>query len=59
MTKIAIFFGYALGNLRAKDLVGKMLGGDLLILGEAFRTGNAYVNVLTDKFPEGELRGQL
>ena len=50
---------YAKGTLCAEDLIGKMLGGDLLILREAMCTGNAYVNVHTDKHPPGEIRGQL
>lgn len=50
---------YAVGNITNNDLQGLMTGGDLDILREALRTGNAYVNVHTDKFPPGEIRGQL
>jgi hypothetical protein len=50
---------YAKGRLCDEDLIGLMLGGDLHILREAFRTGNAYVNLHTDKHPPGEIRGQL
>lgn len=50
---------YAKGMLTDSNLGGRLTGGDLTILKEALRTGNAYVNVHTDKYPPGELRGQL
>ncbi|MEX2566364.1 MAG: CHRD domain-containing protein [Cyclobacteriaceae bacterium] len=50
---------YAEGSITSEDLKGLLLGGDLEMLREAIRTGNAYVNVHTDKYPPGEIRGQL
>ena len=50
---------YAKGEIMPGMFSGKMMGGDLIILREAFRTSNAYVNVHTDQFPGGELRGQI
>lgn len=50
---------YAKGTITAAQLKSLLLGGDLLILKEAIRTGNAYVNVHSDNFPGGEIRGQF
>jgi hypothetical protein len=50
---------YAKGSIPAGTLSGQFLGGDLMILKEAFRTGNAYVNVHTANFGSGELRGNF
>jgi hypothetical protein len=50
---------YAKGIITDSNLSGRLVGGDLNILKEALRTGNAYVNVHTDMYPPGEIRGQL
>lgn len=50
---------YAKGTITAAQLKSLLLGGDLIILKEALRTGNAYVNVHSDNFPGGEVRGQF
>jgi len=50
---------YAKGVFTKANFSGLLLGGDMIILREAFRTGNAYVNVHTNIFPGGEIRGQL
>lgn len=50
---------YAKGVIDPANFSGVLTGGDLMILREAFRTGNAYVNVHTDNYPGGELRGQV
>jgi hypothetical protein len=50
---------YAKGTLTMASLVGKLMGGDLMILKEAMRSKYAYVNVHTDQVPSGELRGNF
>lgn len=43
------------GTIKDKDLAGKSVG-DIVAL---IRSGGTYVNVHTDKFPDGEVRGQI
>jgi hypothetical protein len=50
---------YAKGTLTMESLAGKFLGGDLLILKEAMRSKYVYINIHTDLFPGGELRGNF
>jgi hypothetical protein len=47
------------GTITDKDLVGPMAGKTLKDLIKALRSGELYVNVHTDKYPDGELRGQI
>ncbi len=49
----------AKGTITDKSLVGPLAGktvGDLI---EMIKGGGAYVNVHTDKYPDGEVRGQI
>ncbi len=47
------------GTITDKDLVGPMGGKTVKDLIKALRAGELYVNVHTDKYPDGELRGQI
>lgn len=47
------------GTITDKDLVGPMAGKTVKDLIKALRSGELYVNVHTDKYPDGELRGQI
>lgn len=49
----------ASGTLQRRDLVGPLQGRSIQALTRLMRTGNAYVNVHTRRYPEGEIRGQI
>lgn len=55
--------GTITGTITAKDVVGPaaqgMSPGDFAKVVHAIKTGNSYVNIHNDKFPNGELRGQI
>jgi hypothetical protein len=47
------------GVITAASLVGPLQGQPLDALVEAIRAGNTYVNIHTQQFPPGEIRGQI
>jgi hypothetical protein len=47
------------GTITDKDLVGPLAGKTIGDLVELIKSGGAYVNVHTDKYPNGEVRGQV
>lgn len=47
------------GTITAANLIGLLAGQSLDALIEEFESGNAYVNVHTNQFPGGEVRGQI
>jgi hypothetical protein len=49
----------ATGVITADDLVGALEGQDLSALIDEMRSGNTYVNVHTEDFGGGEIRGQI
>jgi len=49
----------AMGVITADNLTGALAGMSLSDLVEALKTGGAYVNVHTDQYPGGEIRGQV
>lgn len=47
------------GVITDEDVVGALAGQGVAGLMEQIRAGNTYVNVHTNQFPPGEIRGQL
>jgi CHRD domain len=47
------------GTITEKDLAGPLAGKTIKDFIRALHRGELYVNVHTDKYPDGELRGQL
>ena len=47
------------GNITSINLSGPLAGQPLNALLEAMMKGNTYVNVHTNQYPEGEIRGQI
>lgn len=47
------------GTLTDKDLMGSLSGKSVHDLVKVMKSGDTYVNVHTDEYPDGELRGQI
>jgi hypothetical protein len=47
------------GTLTGKDLMGSLSGKSVQDLVKVIKSGDAYVNVHTDNYPNGEIRGQI
>ena len=49
----------AKGTIMDKDLIGPLAGKTIGDLVKLIKDGGAYINVHTDKYPDGEVRGQI
>ncbi|HEX6670823.1 MAG TPA: CHRD domain-containing protein [Nitrososphaeraceae archaeon] len=47
------------GNITNADLEGPMAGKTLIDLTKAMELGETYVNIHSEEFPNGEIRGQI
>jgi hypothetical protein len=53
------FSGEIVGTITDKDLIGPLAGKTVGDLVKLIKDGGAYVNVHTEKYPDGEVRGQI
>ena len=49
----------AKGTITSKELIGSLKGKTVTDLITEIESGNAYLNVHTGKYPDGEIRGQI
>ena len=49
----------AQGNISSTDLTGPLKGMQISDLAKLFQDKNAYVNIQTKQYPDGEIRGQI
>lgn len=56
---ISVRRGVIRGVLTSRDLIGPLKGKTIRDLIREIERGNAYVNVHTIQFPDGEIRGQI
>ncbi len=47
------------GTITEKELMGSLMGKKVKDLVKEIKEGKAYLNVHTDKYPNGEIRGQI
>ena len=47
------------GTITEKELMGSLMGKSVKDLVKEIKKGNTYLNVHTDKYPNGEIRGQI
>ena len=59
-TKEGAFSGVlAEGTITEESLLGELQGKKIADLVRLLKSGNAYVNIHTETFPDGEIRGQI
>lgn len=56
---ISVNTGVVTGIITKADLVGPLQGMSLLELARQMKAGNTYVNAHTERYPNGEIRGQI
>ena len=56
---ISVDTGVVTGTITEDDLVGPLQGMCLFELARQMKAGNTYVNAHTEKYPNGEIRGQI
>ena len=47
------------GTITERELMGSLMGKSVKDLVKQIKKGHAYINVHTDKYPNGEIRGQI